>query len=330
VDPQYGIKGVCPCCQKELRKLSNYQACPVCRWVFDPIQSQFPTNPNGANRVSLLIARENYRNYGVSDPELFAVDAKTLKNSSSEQSEFKASEKASQSKRLIIYEIIAVELAGLMPGVIAALVYAVQELVGQGSQAVISPFVNHHVGLDVTLQLIVTLLEFYPVVIVGYVMARSGQSLKTLGLTTRVKFSDFSWGVLLMLATFGIEIILSNIIYSLHLASSHDLAASAGLPKIYLLVGVFVSLRTAVQEELIVAAYLLNRLEKLGTSKWLAVIISVLVRLSYHIYGGWTLVLLNIPFGIMQALFYQSKKNVKPLIIGHFLFDALSFAILIK
>ncbi|MGK6310278.1 CPCC family cysteine-rich protein [Variovorax sp. DT-64] len=45
----------------------SFEICPVCGWEDDPIQSRDPEYAGGANRVSLVEARQNYLSYGASD-----------------------------------------------------------------------------------------------------------------------------------------------------------------------------------------------------------------------------------------------------------------------
>jgi hypothetical protein len=62
----------CPCCR--LKTLSEkppgtYEVCPVCYWEDDPVQFENEEYAGGANRVSLLTARENYHAFGACSEE---------------------------------------------------------------------------------------------------------------------------------------------------------------------------------------------------------------------------------------------------------------------
>lgn len=46
----------------------TYDICAVCFWEDDPVQGADPTVVGGANAVSLLEARQNFRAQRVSDP----------------------------------------------------------------------------------------------------------------------------------------------------------------------------------------------------------------------------------------------------------------------
>ena len=58
----------CPCCgNKTFDDMPNgsYVICQTCFWEDDPIQLNDPSFKGGANEVSLLEARVNYKKYGV-------------------------------------------------------------------------------------------------------------------------------------------------------------------------------------------------------------------------------------------------------------------------
>lgn len=45
----------------------SYEICPVCFWEDDGVQFRWPTMDGGANRVSLVEAQQNYREFGACD-----------------------------------------------------------------------------------------------------------------------------------------------------------------------------------------------------------------------------------------------------------------------
>ncbi len=57
----------CPCCGYLTRseELSGtFEICPVCNWEDDDVQFNDPTFKGGANEMSLLEARENFKKFG--------------------------------------------------------------------------------------------------------------------------------------------------------------------------------------------------------------------------------------------------------------------------
>jgi rubredoxin len=62
-----GSRYACPCCgYLTLREAppGTFAICPVCYWEDDDVQFKTPTYAGGANRVSLVEARKNFRAYG--------------------------------------------------------------------------------------------------------------------------------------------------------------------------------------------------------------------------------------------------------------------------
>ncbi len=60
----------CPCCNEyTISEVGGWEICD-CGWEDDPVQEAQPDLAGGANRMSLLQARENYITTGFSDPEL--------------------------------------------------------------------------------------------------------------------------------------------------------------------------------------------------------------------------------------------------------------------
>ena len=59
----------CPCCDSSsFGETGGYEICHVCGWEDDPAQEAKPDLVFGANTVSLIQARGNYRSTGYFDP----------------------------------------------------------------------------------------------------------------------------------------------------------------------------------------------------------------------------------------------------------------------
>ncbi len=63
----------CPCCGYYTfneKPDGKYDICPVCFWEDDPIQRDEPDYQGGANHVSLLQARINFKEFGACEREM--------------------------------------------------------------------------------------------------------------------------------------------------------------------------------------------------------------------------------------------------------------------
>ena len=85
------------------------------------------------------------------------------------------------------------------------------------------------------------------------------------------------------------------------------------------------SFANAFAEETVVVFWLLTRLRQLGWSTPAVIASSALLRGSYHLYQGFSAGLGNILMGLLFAWLYTRTRRVWPLIVAHFLIDAVAF-----
>jgi uncharacterized protein len=80
-----------------------------------------------------------------------------------------------------------------------------------------------------------------------------------------------------------------------------------------------------VAEEIIVCAYVLTRLRQLGWTNSRALAAASVLRGSYHLYQGYGGFVGNAIMGLVFGRWFQRTRRVWPLIIAHFVIDAVSF-----
>lgn len=85
------------------------------------------------------------------------------------------------------------------------------------------------------------------------------------------------------------------------------------------------ALRAALGEELIVVAYLFERLKRLGVGPVATVITSALLRGSYHLYQGFGGFIGNVVMGLVFGWAYHRWGRSLPLIVAHWILDIVSF-----
>jgi membrane protease YdiL (CAAX protease family) len=85
------------------------------------------------------------------------------------------------------------------------------------------------------------------------------------------------------------------------------------------------ALRAGLQEEVIVVGYLLTRLREVGVAMWPAILISALLRGSYHLYQGIGPFIGNVAMGVVFGWCYARWGRVMPLVIAHWFIDIVSF-----
>jgi membrane protease YdiL (CAAX protease family) len=87
----------------------------------------------------------------------------------------------------------------------------------------------------------------------------------------------------------------------------------------------FAAVRASLIEEVIVIGYFFNRLSRLGFSIRSQILLSALLRGSYHLYQGFGGFIGNFFMGLLFGYLYQRWGRVMPLVVAHFLLDAAIF-----
>jgi len=231
--------------------------------------------------------------------------------------------------RLLRWEIVTVFAVSLGASGVYALVQYIGSLTAQqalskqavivhGTQAPGRPL------LDLFLQLTSISLALAPVLLVFYLLARSGEGPSSIGLDARQPGKDLAWGALLAAVIGGSGLGLYLIAY--HLGVELNVVAE-NLPDVWWRFPVLVlsAAQNGILEEVIVVGYLLSRLDKLGVRPVWAIAISAAIRGSYHLYQGIGAFFGNAAMGVIFALFYRRYGRVTPLIIAHTLIDAVTF-----
>ncbi len=74
--------------------------------------------------------------------------------------------------------------------------------------------------------------------------------------------------------------------------------------------------------------YLVTRLQQFGWGDRAALVLSLTLRTSYHVYYGLGF-LLTVPFGYLVTRSFQQHRRLNRSIAAHFLYDAVLFTIAI-
>jgi membrane protease YdiL (CAAX protease family) len=83
--------------------------------------------------------------------------------------------------------------------------------------------------------------------------------------------------------------------------------------------------QNGIVEEVVVTAFLLTRLRQLGWSNQRALGAAALLRGGYHLYQGYGGFAGNLVMGLIFGYWFQRTRRVVPLVVAHFLLDAISF-----
>jgi membrane protease YdiL (CAAX protease family) len=178
--------------------------------------------------------------------------------------------------------------------------------------------------LDLFMQLLNITLSLAPVFLVFYLLARSGERPSSIGLDAREPGRDLARGTVLAAVIGGAGLGLYLIAF--HLGVELNVVAE-NLPDVWWRIPVLLlsAAQNATVEEVIVVGYLLSRLDLLGVRPSRAILLSAVIRGSYHLYQGVGAFLGNAAMGLVFAFLYRRWGRVTPLIIAHFLIDAVTF-----
>jgi membrane protease YdiL (CAAX protease family) len=231
--------------------------------------------------------------------------------------------------RLLRWEIVTVFAVSLGASGVYALVQYIGSLTAQqalSKQAVIvhGTLAPGRPLLDLFLQLTDITFALAPVLLVFYLLARSGEGPSSIGLDASQPGKDLAWGAGLAALIGGAGLGLYLIAY--HAGVELNVVAE-NLPDVWWRFPILVlsAAQNGILEEVIVVGYLLSRLQKLGVHPAAAIAISAVIRGSYHLYQGIGAFFGNAAMGVIFGLFYYRYRRIAPLIIAHTLIDAVTF-----
>ncbi|MDF0530818.1 CPBP family intramembrane metalloprotease [Tsukamurella sp. 8F] len=98
-------------------------------------------------------------------------------------------------------------------------------------------------------------------------------------------------------------------------------AASGGVPWWRIVAYLVVAVANAAAEEVVVVGYLTTRLQQLGRGAAATVLLSALLRGSYHLYQGFGAGLGNVVMGLVFGAAYLRWRKLWPLVVAHAVMD---------
>lgn len=177
--------------------------------------------------------------------------------------------------------------------------------------------------LDLAWQLFAIATALVPVLLVAHLLARGGESLRTLGFDRRDGLRDVLRGAVVAACVGGAGLAF----YLAAHASGANLAVDPSqLPDTWWRIPILVAVaaQNAVLEEVIVLGYLTRRLQQLGWSSRRSTTASALLRGSYHLYQGLGGFAGNVIMGALFCHLYRRWGRVMPLVVAHTLIDVVA------
>lgn len=178
--------------------------------------------------------------------------------------------------------------------------------------------------LDLVRQVLRILFALAPVALVWYLLVRSGEGLRAIGLDLSQPGRDLARGAGLAAVVGGIGLVGYLVAYQ----SGVNLAVVAqALPDEWwrwpVLIGA--ALQNSIVEEVIIIGFVMRRLTQLGWGPWATIGTSAIVRGSYHLYQGIGGLLGNMAMGVLFGWLFVRWGRVMPLVVAHALIDIVAF-----
>lgn len=169
-------------------------------------------------------------------------------------------------------------------------------------------------------QLIGFVFGLAPVALVLHLLRRDGEGARSIGLAWDDGVRDLARGVALfvVVATVGLGIYLAAVALGVNrfVVPAPPSGHWWTWPAV-----VMSAAGAALLEEVVVLAYLVNRLRQLRWSALAAIAASAILRASYHLYQGWGGFLGNLLMGALFGLLFVRWRRAWPFVICHFLLD---------
>lgn len=179
--------------------------------------------------------------------------------------------------------------------------------------------------LDLTHQLVGIGLALVPVALALHLLARQyPHPARHIGIDGRAPLRDLGHGMALAAAIgipgLGLYLVARALDLNTTIAASDLSGAWWTIPVLILAAG-----QNALLEEVIMLGYLFTRWREAAWSPAVIVVVSALIRGSYHLYQGIGGFVGNVAMGLLLGAVYLKVRRVAPMFIAHWLIDIVAF-----
>jgi membrane protease YdiL (CAAX protease family) len=236
---------------------------------------------------------------------------------------------AHYTRRLMAFEVAAVLAVSLGRSAVSALIDLGGSLTAHKALSSQQATLNASAApgrpwLDLTWQVYGIAFGLAPVLLVAYLMAREGESLRTLGLDRNRPSRDLALGALVAAVIGGSGL---GLYLAAHAAGAALTVVPTTLPAVWWRIPVLVAsaFQNAALEEVVILGYLLRRFDQAGITQRRADAASAVIRGSYHLYQGFGGFVGNLILGLIFARLYRRWGRIAPMLLAHALIDTVAF-----
>jgi len=172
-------------------------------------------------------------------------------------------------------------------------------------------------------------LSWSPVLLVAYLLVRSGEGRRGIGLGRFDGRADGLVGLGLWITSFVLVLVLARVFEPLG-QNEVDFLPNA-LPLWFRIVEAFgIAITAGVTEEVVVRGYAQTRLEQLKAPTAVILLLPTALWGVLHLYEGAGPALTIFCLGMLYAWYYHKTRRLWPIIIAHTLFDLTQLALLLS
>lgn len=225
-------------------------------------------------------------------------------------------------------EVVIVLWVSLGASAVRAVLVVVQRLtagvpLAEQQTSIVAPVTPDRPWLDLLFQLSFIVLPLGAVALVWYLLHRSGGSFATIGFDLTQPGRDLARGLVLAAVLGGAGLVFYVLAYRAGLSVQIAAATTSQWWDWPLLLAQ--ALQNSVVEEVVVLGFVVLRLTQAGVPGRWAVVISAVVRATYHLYQGFGGFLGNLVLGLVFGALFLRWRRVGPMVVAHFLIDAVAF-----
>jgi membrane protease YdiL (CAAX protease family) len=214
-------------------------------------------------------------------------------------------------RRVLASELALVLLLAFAPGLLGLLLLATS---GHGEAAAIDKL-----GPAIGASIFSTFLSWTPVLVLGYMLVRSGEGYAAIGLG-RFDRWDAGAAVALSIGSWILVFVLS-IVFS-HLGSRDVDFLPKALPLWFRVADALTLAVTAgITEEVVVRGYAQTRLEQLRAPTAVILLLPTGLWAALHLYQGVGPAVIILCLGLVYAVYFHRTRRLWPLVVAHGAFD---------
>ena len=222
-------------------------------------------------------------------------------------------------RRVLATELALVLLLTFAPGLLGLLLLATS---GHSQPASID-----RLGPAIGASIFDTFLSWTPVLVLGYMLVRSGEGFAAIGLG-RFQRWDASAGVALSVGSWVLVFVLS-IVFS-HLGSRDVDFLPKALPLWFRVVDALtIAVTAGITEEVVVRGYAQTRLEQLRAPTAVILLLPTGLWALLHLYQGVGPAVIILCLGLVYAVFFNRTRRLWPLVVAHGAFDLTQLVLIL-